>query len=236
MSVKTAVTHTPGAGDPESLNAFTPDVGEVVERVNGTVNINGIPVTIGGDNGSVVVAPDGTIDITGAPVTIGDGAVSDYVQVDADGVMMFVGAAGMIFGSFYGNELDWENGGPTAGVFTVISDADTVVGELSGVTFQNDQELLIATAGKYIVTYSLALTVAGAGKHVESAIGLEGVALEPGRTHVNPQNANVTHALAGVAVLDLAAAEKVSVMVTNETDTSVITVEHVNLAVVQIGG
>lgn len=173
---------------------------------------------------------------------VGDhrGLVSDgsnwHIVSRQAGSLTFVGEEGMVFGNFWGNDIAWGNGGPAGGTFTIISDSDITAGELRGTTFQNDQELLIGQAGRYHVTYAVSGEVAGTGKHIETGIGIDGTVTAAGRIHVHAANPNAEHAMGGTAILDLAAAEKVSVMIANNDDTAAITVQHVLLTIVQIGG
>jgi hypothetical protein len=177
-------------------------------------------------------------------VRIGDssaGAPTNYMEIESDGDVNFHGGAGLVFGSFYGNNIAFVTAGGT-GTYSVVSDADIAAGQTHNTTFQNNQELDIGTyAGMYQVTWSMSVKGTGAGKHIVGAIGVDvggvagDVAQNPGRNHAITLGASEM-CLAGTAILDLSADDEVSLMVTNETDNTNVTVEHVNLTITQIGG
>lgn len=169
---------------------------------------------------------------------------TNYIEIDKGGDTHWVGGGGLIFGSFWGNEIGWTSvafGG--GGTFVVISDAAITAGQTHNTTFQGNQELDIGAAGEgmYLVTYSMSAKATGANKHIVSAIGVDpaGVgapaAQNDGRNHVVSVG-NAEFALAGDAILDLSNDSEVMLMITNETDNTQVTVEHVNLTIVQIGG
>lgn len=141
------------------------------------------------------------------------------------------------FGTFYGNNIAFASvafGG--GGTFVIVSDVGITGGEVNQTTFQNNQELLIAIAGKYLVTWALSGECAGANKHIEIAPGIGGVANLAGRNHFETGHANEEYTVAGTCILDLAAAATLSVMITNADDNAQVSVHHVNLTAVLVGG
>lgn len=196
------------------------------------INLNGNTITGSGPPGLHITAA--------APITIGDGGTTNYVSVNhSTSDMTFVGGAGLIFGSFWGNNIAFVTAGGT-GTFSVISDADITVGQTNGTTFQNNQELDIgAFLGMYLVNYSVTAKGTGANKHLVTAIGVDSgagdVAQNDGRSHAITLG-SAELAMGGTAILDLSATDEVSVMITNETDNTNITIEHVSLSIVQVGG
>lgn len=189
---------------------------------------------------------DGTLDLhAGTSIelhqatNIGDG--TNEMKVSATGDTYWAGTAGLIFGSFFGNDINFVVAGGT-GTYSIITDADIAVGQTNNTTFQNNQELDIGTfAGMYNIKYSCTVKGTGAGKHLVAAIGVDvggvtgDVAQGPGRSHsITLGNSEMT--LCSTAILDLSADDEVSIMITNETDNSNVTIEHVNLVLTQIGG
>jgi hypothetical protein len=167
------------------------------------------------------------------------GGASNYIKM-IDGDMVFVGAAGLSLGSFWGNDISFTVAGGT-GTFKEITDADITVGLTHNVTFQNNKELAIANAGWYDVIWSMSVKATGANKHIVGGIGVDAggagslTAQNDGRTHA-VSTGNAEFSLAGAAILDLSASSEVGLMVTNETDNTNITVEHVNLLIGQRAG
>lgn len=170
---------------------------------------------------------------------------TNYTQVDKAGDMIFVGGAGLPFGCFNGNNIAFTVAGGT-GTFKEVFDGDITTGQLHNVTHNTTDEntLDIGTfAGMYLVNWSMALQAdGGAGKHVEGAIGVDAgggngslTANAAGRSHIETSGNN-ENSISGTAILDLSANSEVGVMVTNEDDDTNITVQHINLSIVMIGG
>ncbi|MCK5606108.1 hypothetical protein KAR91_29690, partial [Candidatus Pacearchaeota archaeon] len=139
-------------------------------------------------------------------------------------------------GSFYGNNIAWTSvafGG--GGTFVIISDANIVAGDVDDTAFQNNQELLIGTAGKYLINWNISVEASGANKHIEAGIGVDGTCNAAGRMHMETKTANEEDAFGGTAILDLAATNTISIMITNVDDNTQLEVHHVNLTVVKIG-
>ena len=167
------------------------------------------------------------------------GGVTNYIK-QVDGDMVFVGAAGLSLGSFWGNDIDFTVAGGT-GTFKEITDADITVGLVHNVTFQNNKELAITNAGWYDVIWSISAKATGANKHIVGAIGVDAggsgslTAQNDGRNHA-VSTGNAEFSISGAAILDLSASSEVGLMVTNETDNTNVTIEHVNLIIGQRAG
>lgn len=191
-------------------------------------------------NGNVISdSSPGGLHITGAaPILIGDSGTNVAEINHSTGDMRFLGGAGLIFGSFWGNEIAFVTAGGT-GAFSIISDADITVGQTNNTTFQNNQELAVGFAGMYLVNYSVTAKGTGANKHLVAAIGVDSgggdVAQSDGRSHAITLG-SAELAISGTAILDLSTNDEVSIMITNETDNTNVTVEHVSLSTVQVGG
>jgi hypothetical protein len=192
-----------------------------------------------GSLGIGTMTPDTTLQVVGS-AGFGDDAGNE-VLIEADGDVDFKGGAGLVFGSFYGNDIAFVTAGGT-GTFSIITDADITASQTHNTTFQNNQELDIgAYAGMYLVEWSMSVKGTGAGKHIVGAIGVDvggvtgDVAQSAGRNHAVTLGSSEM-SLAGSTHLDLSANDEVSLMVTNETDNTNVTVEHVNLAINQVGG
>lgn len=162
--------------------------------------------------------------------------LSTRVKITSTGDFIFEGdGVGLPFGAMYGNNIEWTSvafGG--GGTFVII---DTLTGgEVNNTTFQNTQELLIATEGRYLINWSLSAEVAVANKHIEIGIGVNGTANVAGRQHIELPSANKEEGVSGTAILDLAATNTISLMITNLDDNTQVEVHHVNLTLTHIGG
>jgi len=140
------------------------------------------------------------------------------------------------YGSMYNDNADYTVVISGGGVDTEV-DGGFTAGELNGITFPDDHYLVISTAGKYLITYSMSiLTASVANKTVEGFIMLNGTRQAPGSSHaeVSPGGSNRPETVNGSAVLDLAANAQVSLGVRNHDDGTDIVVNHSSLTVVAL--
>lgn len=167
-----------------------------------------------------------------------------FVDVDT-GLVTFpndviFSGGGLPFGSFWGNDIAFVTAGGT-GTFAEISDANITVGQTNNTAFQNDKELAVTHEGMYDIVWSVSAKATGANKHIVCGIGIDAggtgaLAIQNDGRNKNVSTGNTEIPLAGTAILDLSASSEVGLMITNETDNTDITVEYVNLKIVQIGG
>jgi len=157
-----------------------------------------------------------TISITNATLTFtGTGHIS-YGSMSADNISQVVTVSA--------TDTYYEIGGG-------LSD-----GGSAGVTFQNSKELKCLTAGKYLVTYSLACYTASAGQEIESEVMINGTAQSNTSNHTESMTANRPMSLSGTGILTLGVNDLVSLSLSNHTSVTNITVEHVTLTLLHIGG
>lgn len=139
------------------------------------------------------------------------------------------------YGSFKGNEIDWQQAA-AQGVWYTISDADISVGTAHKMTFQNNQELLIAVAGFYMGIYYVSVECSIAGKHVLTAPEVDGVELPMGKTHHEFGRANEEESWSAPFIANLIVGRKISVGIsTDDPGNPTLTVNHVGLILVEIG-
>lgn len=174
---------------------------------------------------------------------LGDGDTNYFVTNNL-GDTRWVGGGGLPFGSFWGNEIGWSSvafGG--GGTWVEIAGAGITAGQLHNVVYQGDKELDIgATAGMYLVNYSITLSANAANKHILGGIGVDAggagalTVVADGQSHIDTRGAGNEATLGGTAILDLSANSEVGLMVTNEDDNTQVDVQHLSLTIVQIGG
>ena len=144
---------------------------------------------------------------------------SDVQEIEAQ--IAFTGSSGLVFGSFYGNNIAFNVAGGT-GTFSAVFDGDITTGQLHNVTHNTAGENTLdigVFAGMYSVIWSMSLQAdGGAGKHIEAAIGVDagGVAGTltaniAGRNHIHTIGTN-ENAIGGTAILDLSANSEVGLM------------------------
>lgn len=139
------------------------------------------------------------------------------------------------FGSFKGNEINWQQAA-AQNVWYTISDADISVGVVHKMTFQNNQELLIAVAGFYVGFYYVSVECAIANKHVLTAFLVDGNALPMGMTHHEFGRANEEESWSTPGLFNLTVGRKVSIGIsTDDAGNPNLTVNHVGLVLTEIG-
>ena len=141
------------------------------------------------------------------------------------------------YGDCYGHEIAWVQASAAQNTWYEISHAGFTDGAFVEVSHDGNGKLTIGTAGKYLVSYSVAVQTSVANKHIETAISVNGTEQNNGAMHFTIPAANAAMPMAGQAILDLAAGDTVQVSVrTTDSGTPSIQVDHVNLTVLWIGG
>ena len=139
------------------------------------------------------------------------------------------------YGSFKGNEIDWQQAA-AQNVWYTISDADISVGTTHKMTFQNNQELKIDVAGFYLLNYYVSVECSIAGKHVLTAPEVDGVELPMGKTHHEFGRANEEESWAATAIINLTVNRLVSIGIsTDNAGNPTLTVNHIGLTLIEIG-
>ena len=169
--------------------------------------------------------------------SIWSGGASNYIK-QIDGDMVFVGAAGLSLGSCWGNEIAWTQASAVQNTWYEISDTDMTDGQLHNVTHDGSGKLTVTNAGWYLCTWTLSgETDAGAGTHIQATFSVSGTETNDGMNHSETRGANAQISMAGTAILDLAASATLEVsMRTTDAGTPDISVDHLNITILQIAG
>lgn len=139
------------------------------------------------------------------------------------------------YGSFKGNEINWQQAA-AQNVWYTISDANISVGTVHKMTFQNNQELKIAVAGFYLLNYYISVECSIANKHVLTAPEVDGVELPMGKTHHEFGRANEEESWAGTAIINLTVDRLVSIgIATDDAGNPTLTVNHIGMTLIEIG-
>ena len=166
------------------------------------------------------------------------GGVTNYVKI-VDGDTVFIGTAGLSFGSCSGNHIGWVQANAVQNTWYNISDSDVNDGMLHNVTHDGNGKLTIANAGMYLIGYCLCFEDTVANDHIEVGIEVSGSgsAHAQGQAHLENKFSNEEEHASSSAILDLAAAATIEVAIrTTDASTPGISVQAVNLTCVQVGG
>ena len=179
------------------------------------------------------------VDAADENITIG-GKDTLCLNVDKDGDTYWIGdGSGIPFGHMYTNTT----------IAVTLTDQNTWY-ELDGTqawtggqenlcTF-TDPEIDVTKAGRYEIIWTLSTDFSatpGAAQQIEYGIMINGTIQNPGQAHRTLANSTDTGHCSGVAILDLAAGDDVSLGARNTTSAGkILHIEHGNLSVKQIGG
>lgn len=172
------------------------------------------------------------------------GGAIDYTKIDYAGDVHFYAAAGLPFGSCYGNHIGWlanddDDDKADQNVWYNISHADIDDGELHWVTHDGKGKLTVTYAGTYLVTYSICFEDDKARDHVEGGIEIsgDGTADDKGQCHLENKFADEHEHMGSSTILSVPAGATFEVAIrTIDAVAPEITVHAVNLSVVKIGG
>lgn len=166
------------------------------------------------------------------------GGATNYIK-QIDGDMVFVGAAGLSFGSCYGNHIGWSQASAVQNTWYNISDASMNDGQLNGVAHDGSGKLTVTYAGMYLVNYGCCFEDDAANDHVEVGIEISGSgsANAAGQGHLENKFANEEEHLSSSCILDLAANATIEIAIrTTDAGTPTISVQAVNMSALQVGG
>ena len=116
-------------------------------------------------------------------------------------------------------------------------DSGITTGIVFGMTFAGSHNLTISHDGVYSIVWNMSIETAAAGAKVEAEGGImiNGAAQDEGQQHRTIDNTQDTGAYGSNAILALSAGDEISLFVQNETNTTDIHVEHLNLSIDEKG-
>ncbi|MCK5019032.1 MAG: hypothetical protein KAS32_18370, partial [Candidatus Peribacteraceae bacterium] len=163
---------------------------------------------------------------TRAAFVVYDGTNCMVIGVEANPVIAY--------GAMYQHDVGTVVTIPGANTDVIVDGFTT--GLVSDMTFQNTQELKIATAGIYRTSWQLSFTTATQNREIEGGIAVNGVVDVSTTAHRKIGTASDTGSMSGVGTLSLAVDDLVQLMVRNETDGANVNAEHANVTVDLIPG
>jgi hypothetical protein len=201
----------------------------------------------GEDTGDLDLYSDGTdgqldatadIDIHPATkTTLGDGGTTNYLSVSATGDQTFVGSGGLVFGSCYGNSIGWSQASAVQNTWYEIVDADMADGPLNNCTHDGNGAITVTEPGMYLCSYTLNVTSSVATQHIQAVFSVNDTETSAGMNDFLVIDTASEKCISGTAILDLADNATVEVSVrTTDSGTPNIGVQHLNIAVTQVGG
>jgi hypothetical protein len=166
------------------------------------------------------------------------------LTIEADGAaadVYFEGGAGsgLPYGSCYGNEIGWTQASAAQNTWYLISDADMADGHggLNLVTHDGSGKLTVTKAGRYLINYGASVECSALNKHVQTGIAVNGTVIGDGQQHYEVSSPNAQLTLGSTAIVVLAASGYIEIaMRTTDTGTPDLSVDHLNISIVQIGG
>jgi hypothetical protein len=141
-----------------------------------------------------------------------------------------------IYGSMYGDDISVSVVISVAGNYYPVNSGISG-GACSHMVFQNAREIKCQIAGKYKADRSLTVKiVSGANSHIEGAVMINSTEQLNTVNTTHLQNSNDEQSVGGTGIITLAVGDVVKLCIENETDTSNVIVDHVNMTLVRLGG
>jgi hypothetical protein len=168
---------------------------------------------------------------------IGDIAGGNYVQIGTSGETKFVGTAHIPYGSMY------EEDGVTTVTLTTVATYYPITsaqhdGGSNQFTFQNNSELKCLVAGKYVASWSMALSLDTSDTTVAGIVLIGTTAQQNTENAARMKENGVVYSVGGTGVISLAVNDVVRLGIERETGIAAVvaTVQHANLTLFQVGG
>jgi hypothetical protein len=169
--------------------------------------------------------------------TTGKATLTD---VDINGNVKFITSGkGMAYGSMYMEDASVATTATTGGSYYPIASGFTT-GLTNNVTFQNNKELKILVAGVYKVDWSMSISCDTSDQTIEGLViaGATGTTAELNTVNAARAKENgVVYSVGGSGLITCVVNDLVRLGLENETSSGkVITCNHANLTIIQIGG
>jgi len=105
----------------------------------------------------------------------------------------------------------------------------SVAGVLNGVTFQNSRELVVSTAGKYLVEWQMSFFTATLGMEIEGAVMINGSGQSRATAHASSVTSVIPVSISASSIFSLAKDDVVALAVRNAAATEDVTIQHLQL-------
>jgi hypothetical protein len=166
------------------------------------------------------------------------GGSTTKLDVEADGDTFWTGAgSGLPYGSFYGNELSATYAVNNS--YARIADTGCFSGEVNLVTYTDaGTTLTVSKAGRYLINWAVSCEATSANIHVLGGIMIDSTTAlqDAGKNHFETTIANRQMAMSGTAVISCPNGNEVIGVGIGSDSNTTLTVDHVNLSIIQVGG
>jgi len=191
-----------------------------------------------GNGFDMVLKSDGTngiIDVVTA-LRLGN-KVTNYTEISATGDQVFVGSAGLPYGSFYGNEFNQSQAMTTNTEYQVAHASIADSSAAHNITSNGNGMFTITKAGRYNIQWAITAEHSLTGKHVLWGVAVDQALRGEGQMHRETKTANAEYQVAGNTIINMAVGEDIEIGFKSADGTpGTAVISHMNLSVVQIGG
>lgn len=163
------------------------------------------------------------------------GSGGNYIDIQADGDLEFMGSAGLVSGGMFAYQASISVAVAAKLVWYEVTSGLKARYEHE-TTFQNGHELLIEVAGIYKVDWSMSLSSGAAQDELMGALGVNGTADPSTANHATCPSVTADASVSGTGFLDLSVNDVVSLFVMNESGARDIGVPHATVSIMLVGG
>ena len=167
------------------------------------------------------------------------GVAANHTEIKPDGDLIFVGTAGLPYGSCYGNHIGWSQANAVQNTWYNVSDVDMNDGQLHRVTHDGSGKLTVTDPGRYLISWSCCFEDNVANDHIEVGVEINGggSAEAAGQGHLENKFASEEEHLSSSCIFDLADNATIEVAIrTTDAGTPTISIQAINITCTHIGG
>lgn len=232
----------------KAASSFLPGAVVIISDDSGTVTAtNKIIVTAAGADTINGVATYDIKTAYGKLYLISDGVSKWTALINGDPVLntltvtddtIFVGSgSGLPYGGFYGDEIAWSQANAAQNTWYTITSASIASTALNLVTHTSGV-ITIAKAGIYAVTHSESCSASVANQHILVGLSIDDATpLSRGRVHFDNLGVGDELSISAQTLVSITAGQTIRVKIlTSDVSTPTLTVSHINLTAVMVGG
>lgn len=165
------------------------------------------------------------------------GGATNRLKIDSSGKVIFIGTAGLVFGSCRGMEIGWIQANAVQNTWYDILDADFVDEQLHGITHDGNGKLTVTEPGMYAADWTGSFEADAANVHIQITFSINGTEGDLGMNHIETVAISREFPCSGTTFLDLADNDTVNVSIrTTDAGTPDLVVDHLTIRLFQVGG
>lgn len=178
---------------------------------------------------------NGVIDVATA-LRVGNN-VTNYSEFSSTGDQVFVGSAGLPYGSFYGNEFNQSQAMTTNTEYQVAHASIADATAAHNITSDGNGKFTITKAGRYNIQWAITADHSTTGKHVFWGVAVDQLLRNEGQQHRETVATNKKYNISGNTIINMAVGEDIEIGFKSADGTpGTALISHMNLTVVQVGG